>query len=160
MRWKLIAAACLGLAALPAGAQVHRCKQADGKTVYSDQPCARGQTGGAILADPTVREIAWEQARARALGTGTPNSAPCRKAKEELAQLMALRTLSPEEKRIRLEGQENRVAAACGTVPPGANQPPLAGKAPAASTPVVIIYCDAGLCHDNKGGIHMKRVTE
>lgn len=156
MRWKLLAIASLCLAALPASAQVHRCKQADGKMVYSDRPCTSGQTGGAMLANPSVREVAWEQARNRAQGTGTPNSAPCRAAKEEMAQLVALRTLSPEEKRIRLEGQENRVAAACGTAPPGANQPPLAGRVPAASTPVVIVYCDAGLCHDNKGGVHMK----
>ncbi|WP_221480327.1 DUF4124 domain-containing protein [Acidovorax soli] len=156
MRWRMMVFVCLGLAALSASAQVHRCKQADGKMVYSDQPCTRSQTGGVILPDPSVREVAWEQARNRAQGAGTPNSAPCRAAKEEMAQLMALRTLPPEEKRIRLEGQENRVAAACGTVPPGANQPPLAGKAPAASTPVVIVYCDAGLCHDNKGGVHMK----
>jgi hypothetical protein len=156
MRWNMIAVACLGLAAVSASAQVHRCKQTDGKMVYSDQPCAQGHTGGVILPDPSVREVAWEQARNRAQGKGTPNSAPCRAAKEELAQLVALRTLSPEEKRIRLEGQETRVAAACGTVAPGASQPPLAARAPADSAPVVIVYCDAGLCHDNQGGVHMK----
>lgn len=159
MRWRTLALACLGLAALSAGAQVHRCKQPDGKMVYSDQPCTRSQTGGVILPDPTVREVAWEQARNRAQGAGTANSAPCRTAREELAQLAGLRTLPPEEKRIRVQSQETRVAAACGSesaagVPP----PPVAGKAPAAtaSAPVVLIYCDAGLCHDNKGGVHMK----
>ncbi|EJE49119.1 hypothetical protein PMI14_06471 [Acidovorax sp. CF316] len=159
MRWRTLALACLGLAALSAGAQVHRCKQPDGKMVYSDQPCTRSQTGGVILPDPTVREVAWEQARNRAQGAGTANSAPCRTAKEELAQLVGLRTLAPEEKRIRVQAQETRVAAACGTEPAaGAPPTPVAGKAPAAtaSAPVVLIYCDAGLCHDNKGGVHMK----
>ncbi|MDZ7863757.1 DUF4124 domain-containing protein [Acidovorax sp.] len=158
MRWKSIAMACLGLAALSAGAQVHRCKQADGKMVYSDQPCTRSQTGGVILPDPSVREVAWEQARNRAQGAGTANSAPCRAAKGELAHLVGLRTLSPEEKRIRVQAQETRVAAACGTEPAGANPPPVAGKAPGATAaaPVVLIYCDAGVCHDNKGGVHMK----
>ncbi len=156
MRWKTIAMACLGLAALSAGAQVHRCKQPDGKMVYTDQPCTRSQTGGVILPDPSVREVAWEQARNAAQGAGTANSVPCRKAKEELAQLVGLRTLSPEEKRIRVQGQETRVTAACGTEPSGANPQPVASKAPAASGPVVFIYCDAGVCHDNKGGVHMK----
>lgn len=156
MRWNTIAMACLGLAALSAGAQVHRCKQPDGKMVYSDQPCTRSQTGGVILPDPSVREVAWEQARNRAQGAGTANSVPCRKAREEMALLVGLRTVSPEEKRIRMQGQETRVAAACGAEPPGANPPPVAGKAPAASGPVVFVYCEAGLCHDNKGGIHMK----
>lgn len=159
MRWRTLALACLGLAALSAGAQVHRCKQPDGKMVYSDQPCTRSQTGGVILPDPTVREVAWEQARNRAQGAGTANSAPCRTAREELAQLAGLRTLPPEEKRIRVQAQETRVAAACGTDPAaGAPAPPVAGKAPSAtaSAPVVLIYCDAGLCHDNKGGVHMK----
>ncbi|MES2609790.1 MAG: DUF4124 domain-containing protein [Pseudomonadota bacterium] len=156
MRWNAIAIACLGLAALSAGAQVHRCKQPDGKMVYSDQPCTRSQTGGVILPDPSVREVAWEQARTRAQGAGTPNSQPCRKAREELAQLVGQHTLSPEEKRIRVQGQETRVAAACGTEPPGANPPLGAGKAPAASGPVVFVYCEAGVCHDNKGGVHMK----
>lgn len=156
MRWRTIAIACLGLAALSASAQVHRCKNASGKIVYGDQPCAQGQTGGTILPDPTVREVAWEQARNAAQGAGTPNSPPCRKAREELAQLVGARTLSTEEKRIRVQGQELRVAAACGTEPPGTTPPPVAGKATAASAPVVFIYCEAGLCHDNKGGIHMK----
>jgi len=156
MRWKMIATACLGLAALSAGAQVHRCKQPDGKMVYSDQPCARSQTGGVILPDPSVREVAWEQARNRAQGSGSAKSAACRSAREELAQLAGLRSLSPEEKRIRVRGQETRVAAACGTEPPGPNPQPLAGKAPAASGPVVFLYCDAGVCHDSKGGVHMK----
>lgn len=156
MRWRTLVIACLGLAALSASAQVHRCKNASGKIVYGDQPCAQGQTGGTILPDPTVREVAWEQARNRAQGAGTPNSAPCRKAREERAQLVGLSTLSPEEKRIRVQGQETRVAAACGTEPSGANLPPAASKAPAASGPVVFTYCEAGLCHDNQGGIHMK----
>lgn len=156
MRWKLTVLACLGLAALSAGAQVHRCKQADGKMAYSDQPCARGQTGGAMLPDPTVREVAWEQARNRAQGAGNANSPACRQAREELAQLVGLRTLSPEEKRVRLQGQETRVARACGTEPPATQPPPVAGKAPAASAPVVFTYCDGGVCHDNKGGVHMK----
>lgn len=156
MRWKMIAIACLGLVALSASAQVHRCKQADGKMVYSDQPCTRSQTGGVILPDPSVREVAWEQARNRAQGAGTANSTACRTAKDELAQLAGLRTLSPEEKRIRVQGQETRVATACGSEPPGATPAPTAGKAPAASAPVVLVYCDAGLCHDNKGGVHMK----
>lgn len=157
MRWKMIAVVCLGLAALSASAQVHRCKQADGKMVYSDQPCARGQTGGAILPDPTVREIAWEQARNAAQGAGNANSAPCRKAREELGQLMALNTLPTEEKRIRLQGQQSRVATACGTAPADAPSPAAAAASRAAPTGKLnFIYCDVSFCHDDKGGVHMK----
>lgn len=64
MRWKTAVIACLGLAALSASAQVHRCKDGAGKTVYSDQPCASGQAGQLIERQKTREEIYRERVQA------------------------------------------------------------------------------------------------
>lgn len=64
MHWRTIAIAGLGLAALSAGAQVHRCKDAMGKTVYSDQPCAAGQAGQQIERPRSQAEIMQEREQA------------------------------------------------------------------------------------------------
>lgn len=61
MRWKTIALACLGLAALAAAAQVHRCKDPSGALVFSDRPCTNNQTGGMIQLRPSAREIERER---------------------------------------------------------------------------------------------------
>ncbi len=64
MRWSTTAIACLGLAALSASAQVHRCKDAAGKIIYSDQPCATGQVGGQIERQRSRAEIIQERDQA------------------------------------------------------------------------------------------------
>lgn len=45
-------------------AQVHRCKDAAGKVVFSDRPCAEGQTGGLIQRERTREEILQEREQA------------------------------------------------------------------------------------------------
>ena len=180
MRWKTIAITCLGLAAMSAGAQVHRCKDATGKLMFSDRPCDVGQTGGQIMRQRSEdeiyqermnaaeaqerkqlrREMEAEQAARQA--PPPPSVAPvqsaqsvnpfqCRKAKEELDLAMSLRTLSPEEKRIRVNGEQAKVAAACGTPPPEK----LAAPAPAAKKAPPpfgnITRCEPGFCFDIHG---------
>lgn len=180
MRWRTIAAACLGLAALSAGAQVHRCKDPSGELVFSDRPCTNTQTGGMIQLRPSAREVererrqaaeanARKQDRQDAQATAAAGAKPaasaaqpvaqgpnvnpyqCRKAKEELDLAVSLRTLTPEEKRIRVHGEQVKVAGACGTTPPGALPPaPVAAK-PKLPPFTGFTHCDPGFCYDNRG---------
>ncbi len=45
-------------------AQVHRCKDASGKTIYSDAPCASGHTGTMIERQKSQEAIYEERIRA------------------------------------------------------------------------------------------------
>lgn len=62
MKKHLIAAA-LVLAASSSLAQVHKCKDASGKIVYSDAPCASSATGGRINVRPNTIDTSmdWER---------------------------------------------------------------------------------------------------
>ncbi len=53
--------ALAALAALPVQAQVFRCTGADGKTLYSDQPCSARSRSALIEAPRTQQEIAAER---------------------------------------------------------------------------------------------------
>ena len=65
MHWKIITA-CLVISciAVPAGAQVHRCKDAAGKTIYSDAPCLAGQSGALLERQKSREEILEERLQA------------------------------------------------------------------------------------------------
>lgn len=65
MRW-ISAVACLAVAGmcLPVEAQVHRCKDAAGKTIYSDAPCTSGQTGQLIEREKSREQILEERLQA------------------------------------------------------------------------------------------------
>lgn len=65
MRW-MPAAALIAFAALalPATAQIHKCQDASGKTIYSDAPCAAGQSGGLFERQRTQSEIDQERMQA------------------------------------------------------------------------------------------------
>ena len=45
-------------------AQVHKCKDAAGKTIYTDAPCTAGQSGGMIERQRTQSEIYQERIQA------------------------------------------------------------------------------------------------
>lgn len=143
MRWKTIAIACLGLAALSVNAQVHRCKDVAGKTFYSDRPCEVGQTGQMIERPRSQGEIMQERQLAaeandrkyerrsaeqglqppplhaqQAATPATPQVHPylCRKAREEMDLAASLRTLTPAQKHMRMNEERVKVAAACGAM--------------------------------------------
>ena len=65
MRWMHVAAsiACLALVA-PTSAQVHRCKDGAGRTIYSEQPCAADQSGAMIVPAKSREQILEERLRA------------------------------------------------------------------------------------------------
>ena len=55
--------AAMFLAASPAYAQVHKCKDVAGKTIYSDAPCAVGTRGRQINVQPNTIDtrMGWER---------------------------------------------------------------------------------------------------
>lgn len=65
MRW-IPAAATIAFAAwtLPTLAQVHKCKDPIGRTIYSDAPCTVGQSGGLLERRRTHDEIYEERMQA------------------------------------------------------------------------------------------------
>ena len=65
MRWMPVAALfAFAFLAMPASAQVHRCKDSSGKLTYSDQPCAAGQSGGVIEHQKSREQILEERLQA------------------------------------------------------------------------------------------------
>lgn len=64
MRWHSLTC-CLIFSALATStaAQVHRCKDASGKTIYSDAPCASGHTGTMIERQKSQEAIYEERMR-------------------------------------------------------------------------------------------------
>ncbi|MNZ91218.1 hypothetical protein D3C78_1101930 [compost metagenome] len=65
MRWiPALALTAFAALALPATAQVHKCKDASGKTIYADAPCAAGQSGSLLERKRTPGEIEQERMQA------------------------------------------------------------------------------------------------
>lgn len=60
---KLLIFVCASLIAGAASSQVHRCKDATGRTNYTDAPCSGSQNGQLILRAPTREEILEERLR-------------------------------------------------------------------------------------------------
>jgi hypothetical protein len=65
MYWqKAVFISVLALVAGLANAQVHRCKDASGKLIFSDRPCDADQSGGQVLRKRTQAEILQEREQA------------------------------------------------------------------------------------------------
>lgn len=187
MNWrKTVFIALFALTAASVSAQVHRCKDTTGKLIFSDRPCEVGHAGGEIQRQRTSAEIHRERVEAseaefrkqnrreadesrlqqlpsrpiQAQGGSTISPYGCRKAKEELDLAMSLRTLTDEQKRIRVHGEQIKVAAACGTSPPSELPAPQAKKAPPPPPPqprpTMITNCVPGFCYDEQGGVYHK----
>lgn len=131
----------LGLSLGVVHAQVWRCTDAAGKTVYADAPCANGERATLVAPARTPAQIederrAAEQARTRLAreqdaareaqqaerAAAPPPSPPdrsqsseCLAAKKELDFVASIRTLGDDEKRARMNAQIAAMNAACGT---------------------------------------------
>lgn len=131
----------LGLSLGAAHAQVWRCTDAAGKTVYADAPCPSGERATLVAPPRTAAQIeeerrAAEQARMRLAreqdaareaqqaerAAAPPPSPPdrsqsseCLAAKKELDFVSSIRTLGDDEKRARMNAQIAAMNAACGT---------------------------------------------
>lgn len=178
--------ACFAIAAvcLPAVAQVHRCKNAAGKTIYSDTPCASGQSGVMIERQKSNFEIMDERMqaaeanerkyrqRAAEQQTQLQQSAPppavrqpdqqskassreCQQAQREQETVSSIITGTAEYRRNRFNSATQKTNAACGTQTEMI-QPPVQIVAPAqkAPGPTNFTNCNAGFCYDNQGGVY------
>lgn len=162
-----------------AQAQVHRCTNAAGQSIYTDAPCAEGQTSKLVERQKSAAEIAQERANADAAtdrkyraqaaeraqqdappsspsqaSTQTPLAATpaCKSAQKEMEFVSSIRTLSPDEKRMRTNAAIANVNAACGTNTPLMQEPP---KVIVKANPV-ITHCDSGFCYDDAGAVYKK----
>lgn len=176
MRW-IPATAMIAFTALalPAMAQVHKCTDASGRTIYADAPCAAGQSGSLIERQRTPAEIdsarlqaaqanerkyraqAAEQESARSQSQQLPaaGQAPvddkaysreCKAANKDLAFVSNIRTISQDEKRMRTNAAIARVNASCGSNTPLMQEPPKL-----IVRPVNITHCVPGSCYDDQG---------
>ena len=164
MRWKTIAIACLGLAALSASAQVHRCKDAAGKTFYSDRPCDAGQTGQLIERQRSQSEIMQERLQA---AEANDRKAERRAAEQGLQPLEPPRpSAQPVQQAEGWQERKNRENAATSASSITRNGGRFDEKAEAErkeearrraqAAPASITHCDPGFCYDNKGGVYHK----
>ena len=162
-----------------AQAQVHRCTNAAGQSIYTDAPCAEGQTSKLVERQKSAAEIAQERANADAAtdrkyraqaaeraqqdappsspsqaSTQTPLAATpaCKNAQKEMEFVSSIRTLSQDEKRMRTNAAIANVNAACGTNTPLMQEPP---KVIVKANPV-ITHCDGGFCYDDAGAVYKK----
>ena len=162
-----------------AQAQVHRCTNAAGQSIYTDAPCAEGQTSKLVERQKSAAEIAQDRANADAAtdrkcraqaaeraqqdappsspsqaSTQTPLAATpaCKNAQKEMEFVSSIRTLSQDEKRMRTNAAIANVNAACGTNTPLMQEPP---KVIVKANPV-ITHCDGGFCYDDAGAVYKK----
>ena len=169
---------------VPAVAQVHRCKDVAGKTIYSDTPCATGQAGMMIERQKSRVEILEERLQAaesnerkyreRALEQQMQSqqsasqaaarqpeqkdkslSYECRQAQREHETVSSIRTGTDEERRNRINSATQKTNASCG-LQTEMLQPPAKIIVPAHVDPRPAIFtnCNAGFCYDNKGGVY------
>lgn len=156
---------------LPALAQVHKCKDADGKIIYTDAPCASNQSGALIERQRTQSEIYQERSQAA--------QAENRKQAQRLAQQQ--REWAAQSQRVEQpqgydsgndwaarNAQRNaQVGASSITNNDGkwdqaaqrerikqAQRDAAAMPAPATPQPTNITRCSSGFCHDNTGGVY------
>ena len=158
----------------PSDAQVNRCKDASGKTIYSDKPCDTGQTGRQIERQRTQAEIYQERAQAY--------NAEARKQQRNLAEQQ--REWEDQSRRapqyqqapvVRHSGNdwaqrkalENAATSATSITNNGGKWDGAAQAARArereeesrrraaqAPKPTNITNCGGGFCHDNQGGVY------
>ena len=181
MRWKIIIA-CLAISciAVPAAAQVHRCKDAAGKTMYSDAPCRADQSGALLERQKSREEILQERLQAAeanerkyrqqaaeresqsSITANTPpapqtvqqdksSSYECRQAQRDHETVSSIQTGTSEERRNRINASTLKVNATCG-LKTEMIQPPPRFTVPARSA--LITRCDQGFCHDDQGGVY------
>lgn len=180
--WMLTGLAMVALS-LPAAAQVYRCQDAAGKTLYADAPCARGQQGQLIEPLRSPQEIQQERLQAAeaierqrrqrdqerpvvpAPPAPMPPMAPpdksssdeCRQALDEQATVSSIRSGTAEERRNRINAATQTVNAACGLHIEMIQPPPTVIVAPRAipgrARPS---ECLIGSCLDPSDGAHRR----
>lgn len=187
MRWKtIIACLAVACAAAPAAAQVNRCTDAAGKTLYSDAPCVAGQSGALVEGRKSREEIleerlqaaqanerkyrqqAAERAQQQSTAASTPAAAPsapadksasyeCRQAQQDHETVSSIRSGSDDERRNRINASAIKLNLAC-DLKTEMIQPPPVFVAPARIIKRAPghIPCDQGFCPDLPGAVYPK----
>lgn len=165
-----------------AQAQVHRCTNAAGQSVYTDVPCPEGQTSKLIERQKSAAEIAQERANAEAAterkyraqsaeraqhdaSTSSPSPAPTStNTPASLASTPACKNAQKEMEfvsSIRTLSQDEkrmRTNAAITSVNAacGTNTPLMQEPPKVIVKNPVITHCDSGFCYDDAGGVYKK----
>lgn len=173
MKWIIPIAAAAFLAA-SANAQVHRCKDASGKTIYSDAPCGAGQTGQMIERQRTEDEIAQEreqayeaemlkrqrnmaeQQRELAEQRRYPVQAPVvRHSGNDWAQRKALENAATSSGSITSNGGRWDKSAEARRAQERRDEARLRPTPPPPPPqPTAITSCKGGFCNDDQGGVY------
>ena len=184
MRW-ISAVACLAVAGmcLPVEAQVHRCKDAAGKTIYSDAPCTSGQTGQLIEREKSREQILEERlqaAQANERKYRMQDAEQSSKIYEQQRQSRPLNTQPPVRQNLassrecKAAQKELEFVSSIRTLPQ--NEKRLRTNAAITNVnascgsktelmqeppkvivrPTNITHCDPGFCYDNNGGVYHK----
>lgn len=184
MRWRPIAALiAVSVLAMPAGAQVHRCKDASGKFTYSDRACDTTHSGGVIElkksresileerlqaaeanerkyraqdAERQQRAFEQQQAQPRAVANqpAPRNLAESRECKDAQKDLEIVSTIMT----LSQNDKRMRTNAAITKVNAscGSNTALMQEPPKIIVHPTIITHCDPGFCYDNQGGVFHK----
>lgn len=186
MRWfaLLVASGALATAGATAHAQVHRCKDAGGRIIYSDAPCPSSQSGELIERRKSRDEILEERLQAaeanerkyrarmaedsrlapvqpmRSEAPAYPaqgqNLAASRECKAAHKELEFVSSLRTLTQRDKWVRTNQAIAGVNGAC--GGNMPmmqePTRNAAPPA--PPQIVNCDRRSCFDSQGGVYAR----
>ncbi len=166
---------------LPASAQVHKCKDASGKTIYTDAPCASTQKGELIERRRTHTEIYQERMEAAQAENRKQERRLAEQDQERQEQWRRQLATSQQPTQPRHKGYAERLAERNAGVSAGSitnsggkwdqaaererdrrkqaqrdREHRDAAHMPAPNTPqpTNITRCDSGFCHDNTGGVY------
>ncbi len=158
------AALAVLFAACAASAQVFKCQDAAGKTIYSDAPCSTSQTGQQLERRRTFEEKMQEREQAHEAQMTKEE----RRAREEererveaerRATAAAAQPKAPPHKGYaerlaeRNAGVRSTLTGPASSLPPRRKNTAMPTPPPA---PSVITHCGGGVCHDNLGGVYQQ----
>lgn len=151
----------MSIAALPAMAQVHRCKDSSGQLVYSDKPCTAEQSGELIEKRKSQRAIYEEREQAYKAEAIKQERYAKERRREQMERIQAL-----EQSQYSAQGQpkgyaerlaERNAGVRSNLEPkPGTRQTYERDNHPAIQAPIEKPYgrikdCLNGVCKDNYG---------
>lgn len=147
-----------------ADAQVFKCKDAQGRSIYSDSPCSSSQSGGQLERKRTFEEKMREREQAYEAQMVKRERKAHEVHQERLeAEQQAIATSMqprvPQHKGYAERLAERNAGVNSKFAPPLTRAqrglPPLsnraAGNPPA---PSVMTHCAGGFCNDNQGGVY------
>jgi hypothetical protein len=160
--------------ASPTYAQVNRCKDSSGKTIYSDKPCDTGHTGRQIERQRTQAEIYQEREQAYTADVRKQqrNMAEQQREWEEQSRRAPQYQQAPIVRHLGNDWAQRKAlenaATSAGSISNSGGKWDRAAEAERAREreeqarrreaqmpkPTGITNCSGGFCHDNQGGVY------